>query len=70
MSSSLDQLFTPKQIAQRGIMSLVMQWKERSSGQLEFYKIGRRVLYSEQHILNYLAQRESKKVSHISSHTT
>lgn len=55
----LDKLFTPKQIAERGIISLVTQWKEREKGRLEYYQIGRRILYSEDHINDFLALCES-----------
>lgn len=55
----LDKLFTPKQIADRGILSLVTQWKEREKGRLKFYRIGRKILYSEAHVNGYLAQCET-----------
>lgn len=58
----LDKLFTPKQIADRGILSLVMQWKKRSSGQLKFYQVGRKILYSEKHIKDYLASCETRSL--------
>jgi hypothetical protein len=51
----LDRLFTPKQIADRGIFSLVTQWKEREKGRLKFYRIGRKILYSESQINGYLS---------------
>lgn len=51
----LDTLYTPKQVAERGILSLVTQWKERENGRLKFCRSGRKILYSEQHISDYLA---------------
>jgi hypothetical protein len=56
----LDKLYTPKQIAERGILSLVTQWKERNNGRLKFYQIGRKILYSEAHISEYLSLCESE----------
>ena len=56
----LDKLYTPKQIAERGILSLVTQWKERNSGRLKFYQMGRKILYSETHISDYLGLCESE----------
>ena len=54
----LDKLFTPKQLADKNIMSLVSQWQKRKSGELKFYRIGRKILYSEAQINDYLAQSE------------
>lgn len=56
----LDKLYTPRQIDERRILSLVMQWKERERGRLKFYQIGRKILYSEKHIFDYLALCESE----------
>lgn len=65
--SLLDQLFTPRQIAQRGILSLVRQWQERNAGKLEYYRIGRKILYSETHISNYLRSCESTESRRVKS---
>ena len=56
----LDKLYTPKQIAERGILSLVTQWKERNNGRLKYYQMGRKILYSESHISDYLGLCESE----------
>lgn len=58
----LDRLFTPKQLAQRGIMSLVRQWQERRSGRLGYFQLGRRIFYSQKHLSDYLADCESKAI--------
>lgn len=54
----IDQLYTPKDLAKRGIMSLVTQWKERERGRLKFYQMGRKILYSEAHIKDFLDKCE------------
>lgn len=56
----LDTLYTPKQIADRGIMSLVTQWKERDRKRLKFYQFGRKIYYSEAHLQEYLDLCETK----------
>jgi hypothetical protein len=57
---NLDGLSTPKQIADRGILSLVAQWKERKRGRLKFYQIGRKILYNDQHIFEFLESCENE----------
>lgn len=59
----LDQFYTPKQIATRGLLSLVTQWKERNKGRLKFYQIGTKILYSDRQISEFLALCERSKVS-------
>ncbi len=56
----LESLKTPKQIDEMGIISLVTQWKERNRGRLNFYQIGRKILYSDKHLSDYLALCERK----------
>ncbi len=51
----LDKIYTPKEIAARGIISLVTQWRERARGRLKFFQIGRKILYSDIHITDFLA---------------
>lgn len=51
----LEKIYTPKQIAARGIISLVTQWRERERGRLKFFQIGRKILYSDIHIADFLA---------------
>ncbi len=55
MEGIFDKIYTPKQIAARGIISLVTQWRERERGRLNFFQIGRKILYSEIHIEDFLA---------------
>lgn len=61
----LDTLYTPKQLAARGILSLVTQWKERDRKRLKFYQFGRKIFYSEAHIQEYLSLCETKASSKI-----
>jgi hypothetical protein len=56
----LENLITPKELAERGVLSLVTQWKERNRGRLKFYQIGRKILYDERHISDFLTLCESK----------
>jgi hypothetical protein len=53
-----ETLRTPKQIADSGFMSLVVQWRERKKGRLKFYQSGRKILYSPEHIQEYLKSCE------------
>jgi hypothetical protein len=53
-----EQLYTPNDVAQMGIMSLVMQWQERKSGRLPHYRIGRKILYAQKHLDSYFASCE------------
>ena len=55
----LETLYTPKELDKRGVMSLVKQWQERAAGRLKCYRIGKKILYSEQHLNDYFAQCES-----------
>lgn len=54
MSESSDRLYTPKELAEKRVLSLVQQWKERKTGRLACYRIGRKILYSERHISDFL----------------
>lgn len=53
-----ETLRTPKQLAESGFMSLVVQWRERKKGTLKFYKSGRKILYSPKHIQEFLKSCE------------
>lgn len=55
-----EKLFTPKELDEKKVMSLVKQWKERNRGALMCYRIGRKILYSERHLSDYFAQCETK----------
>lgn len=59
MSQFSEKLYTPKQLDEERIISLVQQWKERRSGRLKCYRIGRKILYSERHLEDYFALCES-----------
>ena len=56
-------LLTPRDVEARHIMSKVMQWQERKAGRLAHIRIGRKVLYREEHIQDYLRRREREAVS-------
>lgn len=55
----LDRLFTPKQLAERGFLSLASQWKEREKGRLKCFKLGSKIFYNEQQIADYLSRCET-----------
>jgi response regulator of citrate/malate metabolism len=55
-----EKLFTPKGLAETGIISTVKQWMERKNGRLNCYRIGSKVLYSQKHINEYLALCEQQ----------
>jgi hypothetical protein len=48
------EFLTPKQLAEQGVMSLVKQWQERKAGRLRCYRAGRKILYTEAHLIAYL----------------
>jgi hypothetical protein len=53
-----ERFYTPAEIADQGIMSLVAQWQRRKSGELKYIKIGKKVLYSQRHLDEFLAKCE------------
>lgn len=54
-----DQLFTPKQIADAGILSLASQYELRRSNQLSFFKVdGSKIMYAQKHLDQYFAKRQ------------
>jgi hypothetical protein len=59
MREAGERLYTPKDIAERGIMSHVKQWQERKAGRLLAYRVGRKVLYGQRHLDAYFAACES-----------
>ncbi len=59
MTELNEKLFTPKELDAKKIISLVQQWKERECGRLKCYRIGRKILYGEQHLADYFALCES-----------
>ncbi len=56
-----ETLRTPKQLADSGFMSLVVQWRKRKDGTLKFYQSGRKILYSPEHIRQYLESCERRQ---------
>ena len=60
MTETLEKLFTPKELDEKKIISTVKQWQERKSGRLQCYRIGKKILYSEQHLRDYFEQSEKQ----------
>lgn len=56
----IEQLYTPKELDEKKILSLVQQWKERNRGRLQCYRIGRKIFYGEHHLAAFFAQCEGK----------
>ena len=56
-----NEMVTPNELAEQGLISKVKQWEERKSGRLKCYRIGSKVLYSKKHIDDYLALCEVGK---------
>ena len=59
----MKDLLTTRDLETRHLMSKVTQWQERKAGRLGYIKIGRKVLYREEHIDEYLKQRECAVVN-------
>ena len=57
-----EHLYTPKELDENKILSLVQQWKERGRGRLRCYRIGRKILYAQKHLDSYFALCESSEV--------
>lgn len=53
MNELTEKLFTPKELDEQKILSKTEQWKRRKRGELKFYKIGTKVLYSEKHLADF-----------------
>jgi hypothetical protein len=53
-----ETLATPKDLADKNIMSLAYQWRQRKKGKLKFYQVGRKILYSEKHLQDFFASCE------------
>jgi len=54
-----EKFFTPKELDEKKILSLVQQWKERKDGRLNCFRVGRKILYSERHLTDYFALCET-----------
>ncbi len=55
MREAGERLYTPNELAECGIMSLVRQWQERKFGRLQCYRLGRKILYGQKHLDAYFA---------------
>ena len=55
-----EKLYTPNDLAERGILSHVKQWQLRKEAKLHFYQCGRKILYGQKHLDAYFASCEQK----------
>jgi FMN phosphatase YigB (HAD superfamily) len=60
MREAHEKLFTPRDLAEQGIMSDVKQWQERKAKRLGFYQLGRKIYYSQTHLAAFFASCERK----------
>jgi len=51
---------TESEFAQRVGVSRITVWRQRRAGKLSHFKIGTRILYSEQHIIEFLNNHEKQ----------
>lgn len=58
-NNTMSDLLTPADLAAQKVASLTQQWKDRNAGRLRCYRLGRKVMYSQQHIADYLAVLET-----------
>ena len=58
MREAGERLYTPNDLAERGIMSLVKQWQERKAKRLGFLALGRKILYRQRDLDAYFAACE------------
>ncbi len=56
-----ERLYTPNEVAECGIMSLVKQWQERKAKRLGAYRVGRKILYGQKHLDAYFAACDSTR---------
>jgi excisionase family DNA binding protein len=52
--------FTEQEFANRVGISRITAWRMRCSGRLHYYKVGRRVLYGESHVQEFLQACERR----------
>ncbi len=55
-----QRFYTPTELDKMHILSNVTQWKLRSEGKLRYFKIGRKILYSQTHLDEFFASSECK----------
>ncbi len=60
MREAHEKLFTIRDLAEHGIMCEVRQWEERKAKRLSFYKLGRKIFYSQSHLADFFASCERK----------
>jgi hypothetical protein len=63
MREAGERLYTPNEVAESGIMSLVKQWQERKAKRLDAYYMGRKILYGQKHLDAYFASCDSSKAN-------
>lgn len=54
-----ERFYSPKELAEAGILCLASQWKERKAGRLPFYRLGRKVVYAQRHLDIYFERCEN-----------
>jgi hypothetical protein len=57
-----EKFFTPEYLDKQKILSKTEQWKRRKRGELKFYKIGTKILYSEKHLSDFFALCEGEDI--------
>lgn len=59
--STVLNTFSEEDMTQRLGISRVTAWRLRRDGKLAYYRVGRSIRYSEQHIAEYLASCERRR---------
>jgi hypothetical protein len=59
-----EKLFTPDNLDEQKILSKTEQWKRRKSGELNYYKVGTKIFYSEKHLAEFFQLFEHKDSAH------
>lgn len=55
-----EKLYTPKDLAECGLMSKTKQWQERESGRLKCFRVGKKIFYSKSHLQDYFSLSEKQ----------
>lgn len=58
MNELTEKFYTPKDLAEKGIMSKTKQWQEREDGKLKCFRVGKKIFYSEKHLQDYFESSE------------
>jgi hypothetical protein len=52
-------LKTTREVAELFRMSEISQWRARRAGELDFYRIGGKIMYSEKMLIDYAERRKN-----------